>query len=520
MSTFIQYFSDNLSQIINLTIEHIQLTILSIIIAIMVGVPLGILITYFKPSKKPVMAIANLIQAVPSMALLGFMIPLLGIGTKPAIVMVILYSLLPIIKNTVTGLENINAETIEAAKGIGLNKFQILYKVQIPLAAPVIMAGVRVSAVSSVGLMTLAAFIGAGGLGYLVYAGIRTVNNAQILAGAIPACLLALLIDYIFSILEKIVTPKSFQLSTSYSRKKQIFHKIVIILSCLALAGSFVYSQMSSSNQNKTIVIGSMDFTEQEILNYIVKYYIEDNTDIQVQQSLSLGSSSIVLDAINTNAIDMYIDYTGTIYGSVLKKEPNSNVDEVYNTVKDEMKSLYNLHVLEPLGFNNTYTLAIRKDTAQKYQLKTISDLCKVSSKLTFSPTLTFMERQDCWLKIQDYYPLQFKEIVPIDGSPRYSALMNHECDVIDAYSTDGLLKKFDLQVLQDDKQYFLPYHAVPIVNDKVVNEYPEVIDLLNQLQTVLNEDVMKELNYRVDELKEKTSDVAKDFLKTNHFIS
>ena len=177
MQAFIDYCSQNYMQIFDLLIGHVQLTVMAILIAIIIGVPLGIFITYFKPSKKPIMALANIIQAIPSMALLGFMIPLLGIGTKPAIVMVILYSLLPIIKNTVTGLDNINGETLEAAKGIGLNKFQVLYKVQIPLAAPVIMAGVRVSAVSSVGLMTLAAFIGADGLGYLVYAGIRTVNT-------------------------------------------------------------------------------------------------------------------------------------------------------------------------------------------------------------------------------------------------------------------------------------------------------------------------------------------------------
>lgn len=331
MQAFIDYCSQNYMQIFDLLIGHIQLTVMAILIAIIIGVPLGIFITYFKPSKKPIMALANIIQAIPSMALLGFMIPLLGIGTKPAIVMVILYSLLPIIKNTVTGLDNINGETLEAAKGIGLNKFQVLYKVQIPLAAPVIMAGVRVSAVSSVGLMTLAAFIGADGLGYLVYAGIRTVNNAQILAGAIPACLLALLIDYIFSILERLVTPKSFQLSKPRSKMKGILDKVVIVISCLALAASFVYTGLAKTNGNQVIRIGSMDFTEQEILNYMLKYYIEDHTDIEVEQSLSLGSSSIVLDALRTGSIDMYVEYTGTIYGNVLGNEPNGDVDEVYN---------------------------------------------------------------------------------------------------------------------------------------------------------------------------------------------
>lgn len=519
MSDFINYCSQNYEQIFELLIGHVQLTVMAIVIAIMVGVPLGILITYFKPSKKPVMALANIIQAIPSMALLGFMIPLLGIGTKPAIVMVILYSLLPIIKNTVTGLDNINAETLEAAKGIGLNKFQVLYKVQIPLAAPVIMAGIRVSAVSSVGLMTLAAFIGADGLGYLVYAGIRTVDNAQILAGAIPACILALLIDYIFSILERMVTPKSFQLSTPRSSFKKILDKVVIIVSCVALLSSFVYSGLSQMGASQVIRIGSMDFTEQEILNYMLKHYIEGNTDIEVEQSLSLGSSSIVLDAMQTDSIDMYVEYTGTIYGNVLGNEPNGNVEEVYQTVKDEMKKQYDLNVLESLGFNNTYTLAIRKDTAEKYHIQTISDLCKVANQLTFSPTLMFMEREDCWVGLQEAYPIHFKETVPIDGSPRYTALMNHECDVIDAYSTDGLLKKFDLQILEDDKGFFLPYHAIPIANDKVVEDYPEVVELINKLQNYLSDETMAELNYKVDELKEKTSDVAKEFLIENELI-
>ena len=478
-------------------IGHVQLTVMAILIAIIIGVPLGIFITYFKPSKKPIMALANIIQAIPSMALLGFMIPLLGIGTKPAIVMVILYSLLPIIKNTVTGLDNINGETLEAAKGIGLNKFQVLYKVQIPLAAPVIMAGVRVSAVSSVGLMTLAAFIGADGLGYLVYAGIRTVNNAQILAGAIPACLLALLIDYIFSILERLVTPKSFQLSKPRSKMKGTLDKVVIVISCLALAASFVYTGLAKTNGSQVIRIGSMDFTEQEILNYMLKYYIEDHTDIEVEQSLSLGSSSIVLDTVRMG-----------------------NVDEVYNTVKEQMKKQYDLNVLDSLGFNNTYTLAIRKDTAEQYHIQTISDLCKVSQQLTFSPTLMFMEREDCWVGLQKAYPIHFKQTVPIDGAPRYTALMNNECDVIDAYSTDGLLKKFDLQVLEDDLNFFLPYHAIPIVNNTIVDEYPEVVDLINQLQNYLNDDVMVELNYQVDELNKKTSDVAKQFLIENKLIN
>lgn len=201
------YMSLHYADILFRAFEHLQMTLLSISVAILIGVPLGILISYIKSLRAPVLGFANVIQAVPTIALLGFLVPILGIGEKPAIVMVVIYSLLPIIKNTATGLANIAPDMLEAAKGIGMTRFQILYKVKLPLALPVIMAGVRISAVTSVGLVTIAAFIGAGGLGYLIYAGIRTVNSSQILAGAIPACIMALGVDWIGALFERWTVP-------------------------------------------------------------------------------------------------------------------------------------------------------------------------------------------------------------------------------------------------------------------------------------------------------------------------
>ena len=518
---FINYIISNSPEIIDLLIEHIKLTSLSVFIAILIGIPIGILISYVKKLGRPVLALANILQAIPSMALLGFTIPFLGIGTIPAILMVVLYSLLPIIKNTYIGLENINPQMIEAATGIGLTKWQILTKVQIPLALPVIMSGIRISAVSAVGLMTLAAFCGAGGLGYLVYAGIRSINNYQILSGAIPACLLALFIDYILGIVENLVTPKYNKDKTKKGFfKREKTQKIILIIVGILLIVLLIFPMFFQEKNDREITIGSMDFTEQEILSYMIKDLIEDRTDIKVNQKLSLGSSSIVLSAIEQNEIDLYVDYTGTIYGSVLKKEPNTNIDEVYQISKQEMKEKYNLNVLNDLNFNNTYTLAVTKETQQKYNLKTISDLSAVSNELIFSPTLVFMERTDCWLGLQKAYPIAFKDVVAIDGAPRYLALINKESDVIDAYSTDGLLKKYDLVVLEDDKNFFLPYQAIPIVNNRILEEFPEIIPLLEELSDYLNDDVMRELNYLVDEEKYQPKEVASNFLKQHNLIS
>lgn len=517
---YLNYMMENSSQIFSLIIEHIELTVLALAVAILIGIPVGILISYIKPLGKPILGLANIVQAIPSMALLGFAIPFLGIGTTPAIVMVVLYSLLPIIKNTYTGIKNINAQMLEAATGIGLTKWQVLTKIQIPLALPVIMAGIRISAVGAVGLMTLAAFVGAGGLGYLVYAGIRSVNNAQILAGAIPACLLALFIDYIAAIVENLVTPKNSRTTEKVPFfKRRGVQKIILLFTAILVGCLFASNLFAEEDTNDKIVIGSMDFTEQEVLSYLVKGIVEGNTDIDVEQKLSLGSSSIVLDAINANDIDMYIDYTGTIYGSVLKKEPNNNVEEVYNVSKEEMKKIYDLNVLEDLNFNNTYTLAVTKETAQKYNLKTISDLAEVSDELIFSPTLTFMERNDCYIGLKEVYPIKFKDVIAMDGTPRYFAVINEESHVVDAYSTDALLKEFDLVVLEDDKNFFLPYHAIPVVNENIMENYSEIIPILEDLGEVLSDDVMRELNYQVDEEGRKPEEVASEFLIEKNLI-
>ena len=282
---FITYCLTNYNDILSLFLEHIALTLFAVLFAIVIGVPLGILITYIKPLGKPVIGFANLVQAIPSMALLGLTIPILGIGTEPAVFLVVIYSLLPIIKNTYTGLVNINDQVLEAASGIGLSKMQILFKVQIPLALPVIMTGVRISAVSAVGLMTLAAFVGGGGLGDLVFAGIRTVDNTKILAGAIPACILALLVDRIADAIETLVTPISLlpggrekQTKRKKSQKRFLGNSALL----LAVLIGF-YGVVTVTAKKTDLILGSMDFTESELFCYMIEEVAEDRMDIEVE---------------------------------------------------------------------------------------------------------------------------------------------------------------------------------------------------------------------------------------------
>lgn len=519
-----EYFLQNKTQIISLLIEHIELTAISVGLAILIGVPLGILISYVKKLNKPILGITNIIQAVPSMALLGLFIPLLGIGTVPAVTTVVLYSLLPIIKNTYTGISNINPQTIEAAKGIGLTKFQILTKIQIPLALPIIMAGVRISSVTAVGLMTIAAFIGAGGLGYLVFSGIRTVNNNQILAGAIPACLLALVVDFLAGVVEKLVTPISLQKVESTTKKDLIktrkFQKRLLAISSIFIVLVFVFSAITKVNtSSKSITIGSKDYSEQIILGNMVADLIEEKTDISVNRKVNLGGTQVCFSALKSGDIDLYIEYSGTAYGDTLGYKPISDVEKVYDTVKNDFKEKYDIEVLNQMGFNNTYTLAVKEETAKKYNLESISDLSRVASNLKSGTTLEFLNRDDGLPGLTKEYNLKFNDSIGLDGSSRYTALVNDKVDVIDAFATDGLLKKFELKTLKDDKNFFPPYYAMPIVRSETVEEFPEIVPILEELSTVLNDTVMMELNYKVDELQIDPADVAREFLEEQGLI-
>ena len=450
------------------------------------------------------------------------MIPFLGIGRVPAIVVVVLYSLLPIIKNTATGISGISDTMIESAKGIGLTNLQILFKIQIPQALPIIMAGVRISAVSAVGLMTMAAFIGGGGLGYLIFSGIRTVNNNQILAGAIPACLLALFVDYLFSIVERLVTPVALQLKGKNKEKvlKARRKDKVILIVFIILFAIFLISKIDLHKESaNTLTVASKDFTEQNILCELSSIYLANNTNIKINKQCNLGGAQVVFQALERDDIDFYIDYLGTDYTDILKYEPISNVNKVYQTVKDEFASKYKIAVLSPMNFNNTYSLAVTKDLASKYNLKTISDLAKVSKDLTISPTLEFVNRNDGLPGLLKAYNLEFKNTIAMDGSPRYTALLNNNSQVIDAFTTDGLLKKFNLTVLEDDKNFFPPYYAVPLLKQKTLEKYPEVETLMSKLGPYLTDDAMQEMNYQVDEVGKNPEEVAKEFLLANKLI-
>ncbi len=546
ISEFFAFLADRQEQIVELFLEHIELATFAVSIAILVGVPIGILISRFSRLHKPVMGFANLIQAIPSIALLGFLIPFLGIGFVPAIFAVVLYAIMPIIKNTSTGLLNINKETIEAAKGIGMTDIQILFRIQFPMALPVIMAGVRISAVTAVGLLTLASYIGAGGLGYLIYSGVQMVSSNMILAGAIPACALALFIDFLFSKIEKAVVPISLRVGVPLPDSKdglvKLRHQrrrflsgvagVMAVIVLFVTVGDLIKIPFSGGSEEEgglvvdpnippIITVTSKNYTEQTLLGAMAADLIEYNTELEVDRKLNMGGTTICFEALRANEVQVMVDYTGTMYASVLAKEEFiTDEQEIEDIVASEYAELYDLTVLPDFGFNNTYAVAVRPETAEKYDLETVSDIAKVADELTFGSTIEFSNRQDGLLGLQSTYDFEFGDLIITDGGLRYEAIKNSEVDVIVAYTTDALVHEYGLVTLEDDKSFFLPYNAVPIIRDDVLEAYPQVGEALSILDNVITEEIMAELNYKVDVLLEDPLKVSKEFLAENGYIN
>jgi len=272
------------------------------------------------------------------------------------------------------------------------------------------------------------------------------------------------------------------------------------------------------SSKEDSIVVGAKDYTEQDVLGNIVAVLLEENTDLKIEYKHEMPSN-IIFAAVQSGDVDVYIDYTGTIYGNYLNYSDIKTADEVYDISLKELKEGYNLLLLDPLGFNNTYCLAVKPDMAEKYNLETYSDLAEISSDFIFGGSFEILNRNDGIPELKKAYNLTFKEELAIEGVLRYSAIENNETQVTEAFSTDGMLIEFDLVVLEDDKNFFPPYHAAPVIREETAKKYPELLTVLDRLTNAIDEDTMRDLNYKVDVLKQNPRDVAVEFLKASGLI-
>lgn len=440
----IDFVAGRLPELLLRTREHLLLSGASTATAVLVGVPLGIYITKKTWLRSFVFGLAGIVQTIPSLAMLVFLLILIGkIGIVPAIIALTLYAFLPIIQNTVTGLEGVPPHLIEAAQGMGMTKRQQIKMVRLPLALPVIIAGVRTAAVISIGIATLSAFIGAGGLGEFINRGLSLSDTRLILLGAIPSALLALYVSLAISAIE-------WGLNERKRRKVKLLAKSpgkflsfmpLFLLFLIGITGQV--PQADFSRPETTIRIGSKNFTEQLILAEMMARIIEIKTGYHVERKLNLGGTMICHEALLKGEIDMYPEYTGTGLLVILKSQTSfTTPGEVYDFVSHEYDKEFNLKWLPPFGFNNSYAFAVRNEDAIKNGWRKISDLRFAADSLKAGLTAEFSERPDGYPGFQKAYHMSFGKAINLDPALMYDAVKKGQVDIITAFSTDSRIPR------------------------------------------------------------------------------
>ncbi len=499
MSAFLAFVFERRAELGRLVVEHLAMSALATLVAALIGLPLGIWLTRNARLAGPMLAFANVLQTIPSLALFGLLIPLPfvgGIGPRPAILALIVYAVLPILRNTYDGLQGVDPALREAAEALGLRPLEQLRLIELPLAMPVILGGVRLAAVLSVGTATIAAAVGAGGLGTYVLRGIATVDTRLVLAGAIPAALLAVLVDLSLGRLARSARP---------------MRAVLILVLFAALCGAALVERRSDVPR---MVVGSKNFTESVLLGEIVADTIESR-GLRVERRFNLGGAWLCHRALLSGDLDVYVEYTGTALMDIFKHPKETERAAVLDTLRTDYRKL-GLSVLSPLGYENSFAFVIRKDDASRFDLARISDLAKVQDRFRLGMFGEFLERADGFPGLARAYELKFaKTPAEMDLGLLYQALESGSIDLAVGSTTDGLIAAKGFVVLEDDRHYFPPYDAVPIARLEALSRDPRLGEALDSLAGRIDAATMRRLNYEVDGRKRDPKDVANEFVAT-----
>jgi osmoprotectant transport system permease protein len=518
MEGFFNFLFSNWRELLVLTREHIVIVLLATGLAVLIGLPLGILLTRIKGLQTPILGFANVMQTVPSLALFGLLIPIPfigGIGSRTAIIALALYALLPVIRNTVTGILGIDPKIREAAEAMGMTGGQILRMVELPLAMPVILTGIRVAVVISVGVATVAAAIGAGGLGTYIFRGLRQNDNNLLIAGALASALLALLCDFALGQLEH-----SYKIGEPIPGRRRFAIAGAAVLFAAIIGAGYISNFRSEISNNdslvpaghRRIVVGSKDFTESVILAEILAQMLEKE-GIEVVRQFELGGN-IAHDGLRSGEIDVYPEYTGTAYTAILKHPPLTDPQRVYDKTKAEYAEKFNLILSPPLGFANDFAILVRGEVARKNNLKKVSDAIPISRNWQAGFGQDFMSRADGYPGFSKAYGFNFaRQPREMDLSLTYRALQSGELDIIAGNSTDGLIAALDLFQLEDDRRYFPPYQAVFIARNDASGALKAAF---GKLADAISTYDMRKLNYEVDGNKRTTREVAAEWVARN----
>lgn len=477
---------------------HVQLSFSALLLAMALCLPLAVWAARAPKVAAVILGFASLIQTIPALALLALFYPVLlglsallggglsALGFLPALLALTLYALLPILRNAVTGLTGVAPAAKQAADGLGMTATQKLRLVEAPLAAPTIMAGIRTAAVWTIGAATLSTTVGQASLGDLIFAGLQTQNWTLVLTGCFASAGLAIIVDLLLGLIERAIRER---------RKIIAWGATAVIGIGLAIALLPVLGA-----RGDVVVIGAKGFSEQFILARLIGSRLEE-AGYEVRYQDGLGSA-VVFQAVAADDIDVYVDYSGTIWTNQMKRTDTPSADDMLGEIEKWSAATHGVTMLGALGFENTYAFAIRPEDATSKQLKTLDDLARVSSGFAFGTDLEFLERPE-WAMVKAAYPIRFKEARSFNPTFMYPALSSGEVDVISAFSSDGRIAANGFVVLEDGKGAVPSYEAMLLVapgrggDDKFINAIKPLVGTI----TVEN---MREANYKVDREADK----------------
>ncbi|MDP3158267.1 MAG: ABC transporter permease/substrate-binding protein [Archangium sp.] len=503
----------------SLLASHLVLVLVSLAAAILVGVPLAIAVASRPRLAFPIVTIAGVIQTIPGLALLALMVPVLaetgglGIGVSPfgfppAVIALTLYAVLPILRNTITGLRGVDAAVLEAARGMGMSRGQILLQVELPLAAPVIAAGVRMATVWTVGAATLATPVGQACLGNYIFAGLQTRTWSMLLVGVAAAAALAVALDAILAATERALWARGRRRAWIPAVAMGALAGLVIFVLPRAVAvpqnrePAAVAAPRAGDSSVTKLRLGAKTFTEQYILVEVLRARLAQ-VGIAVEVVSSLGST-VVFDALRLGDIDAYVDYSGTIWVNHMHRSPGLPRWQILAEVEAWLAREHQIRSLGSLGFENAYALAMRREAAARLQVSAIGDLSRHARSLAMGGDYEWFGRGE-WAAVNSAYALRFERTRTFDPTLLYDAVARGEVDVISAFSTDGRIAANDLITLTDPANALPPYDAMILLAPRVADDR-RVACALAPLREAITLERMRQANLMVDRAEDKAS--------------
>jgi osmoprotectant transport system permease protein len=492
--------------------QHILLCAAALALGILFAIPLTVVAVRRPRAGSWILAVTSLIQTVPGLALLALFYPLLvglsgvtqmlfgtsipALGFLPSVAALTLYSMLPIVRNGVAAFNNLDREVIDAALAVGMTARQRFFRVEVPLAAPVVLAGIRTAAVWTIGAATLSTSVGQTSLGNYIFSGLQTQDWTSVLFGCIAAAALALVVDQLLGLIE---------LGLSRRNSKLLYLGLIAFAVGIGCAAAW-----STASRAPGYIIGAKNFSEQFILAELMSQRLHD-AGATAQLRTDLGST-IAFQALAHDEIDVYVDYAGTLWLNVLGRHDVLPEDAMEKELTNSLRSKYGVLLLGALGFENAYTLAMRREQAAALHITTIEDLAPYAPQLTLGTDLEFLSRPD-WTMIKNAYGLKFAATRQFSPTFMYSAIADGTVDVISAFSSDGRLATQNLVTLVDSKHAIPSYNAVVLLSPRRSKD-SLLIKALTPLIGHISLGKMREANSMVDRDKDKaTPSQAAEFL-------